>query len=136
MTRSRCPGIGLGILDLTSERSRKVKSRKRKPTSGHQERPAKVVDAIKDIEQNKTCKIHWFSLHFEHTGTFEVLFTKAKRTGPQPQALSQNSPKKINVLLICFYSGFVNYEQRHRRRTAHFARATTPHTYYMFCNFR
>ena len=42
MTRSRCPEVGLGILDLTSERSRKVKSRKRKPTSGHQERPVKV----------------------------------------------------------------------------------------------
>ena len=45
---------------------------------------------------------------------------------PQP-------PKKTNVFLAWFYWCFRDYEQRHRRRTAHFARATAPQTYYMFC---
>ena len=58
--RCRCPEVGLGILDSTSEGSQEVKSRKRKPTSGHQERPAKVVDAIKDIEQKKHAKLIGF----------------------------------------------------------------------------
>ena len=53
MTRPRCPEVGLGIFDPTSERSRKVKSRKRKPTSGHQERPAKVADRKKRRRQNE-----------------------------------------------------------------------------------
>ena len=53
MTRSRCPEVGLGILDSTSERSQKVKSRKRKPTSGHQERPEKIVDQKNRRQQNE-----------------------------------------------------------------------------------
>ena len=53
VTRSRCPELGLGILDLSSERSRKVKSREPNPTSGHQQRPAKVVDRKKRRQQNE-----------------------------------------------------------------------------------
>ena len=53
VTRPRCPEVGLGIFDPISERSRKVKSRKCKPTSGHQEHPAKVADRKKRRRQNE-----------------------------------------------------------------------------------
>ena len=49
MTRSRCPEVGLGNLDSTSERSQKVESRKRNPTSGHQERPAKAARRRREV---------------------------------------------------------------------------------------
>ena len=49
MTRSRCPEVGLAILDSTSERSQKVESRKRNPTSGHQERPAKAARRRREV---------------------------------------------------------------------------------------
>ena len=53
VTRLRCLEVGLGILDSTSERSQKVESRKRKRTSGHEERPAKIVDRKKRRRQNE-----------------------------------------------------------------------------------
>ena len=49
VTRSRCPEVGLGNLDSTSERSQKVESRKRNPTSGHQERPAKAARRRREV---------------------------------------------------------------------------------------
>ena len=54
-------------------------------------------------------------------------------TGQAPQAHFENSPKKFNVFLAWFYSTQMNREQRHRRRTTHFTRATARETYYMFC---
>ena len=83
VTRSRCPEVGLGNPDSTSERSQKVKSRKRKPTSGHQERPAKVVDRKKRRRQKEdannvfehiqTMQIHCVFVGFKHIATFEAI---------------------------------------------------------------
>ena len=91
VTRSRCPEVGLGNLDSTSERSQKVKSRKRKPTSGHQERPAKVVDRKKRRRQNKdanndfehiqTMQNHCVFIGFKHITTFEAISTTTTVNG-------------------------------------------------------
>ena len=64
----------------------------------------------------KACKIHWFSVCFKHMKKFDAISKHRPLTAPQPQALYENSPKKINVFLAEFYWGFVNREQRHRRR--------------------
>ena len=82
--------------------------------------------------KRKACKIYWFSLGFKHIAKFEAISTKPPLTAPQPQALFNNSPRKINVFLAEIYWCFRDYEQRHRRRATHFARATPPQTDYMF----
>ena len=82
--------------------------------------------------KRKACKIYWFSLRFKHIEKFEAISTKPPLTAPQPQALFNNSPRKINVFLAEIYWCFRDYEQRHRRRATHFARATPPQTDYMF----
>ena len=91
VTPSRCPEVGLGNLDSTSERSQKVKSRKRKPTSGHQERPAKVVDRKKrrrqnedannDFEHIQTMQNHCVFIGFKHITTFEAISTTTTVNG-------------------------------------------------------
>ena len=83
--------------------------------------------------KRKACKIYWFSLGFKHIAKFEAISTKPPLTAPQPQALFNNSPRKINVFLAEIYWCFRDYEQRHRRRATHFARATPPQTECMFC---
>ena len=87
----RCPEVGLGNPDSTSERSQKVKSRKRKPTSGHQERPAKVVDRKKRRRQKEdannvfehiqTMQIHCVFVGFKHIATFEAISTNTTVNG-------------------------------------------------------
>ena len=114
------------------------------PTSGHQKKW--TIEVSRGRFRNlwfhapparsstrKACKIYWFSLRLQHIKKFEAISKQRPLTGQGLEALFQNSPKKFNVFLAWFYRCFVNYEQRHRRRTTHFARATAPQTYYMFC---
>ena len=139
-----------------SVRSRKVKSRIPKPTSGHLKveiiiRPLDTKKKIRTIKVSRgrfrnsrfhcphapsstreACKIYWFSLCFQHIKKFEAISKHRALTGQGLEALFYNSPKNFNVFLAGFYNGFVNYEQQHRRRTIHFARATAPQTYHMF----
>ena len=82
-------------------------------------------DTNKNSSTSKVRKMHWFSLGFKHIRKFEAISTRPPLTAPQPQALSENSPKKTNVFLAEFYWCFVNYEQRRRRRTINFARKRT-----------
>ena len=80
----------------------------------------------------KACRIHWFSLCFKHINKLQAISKHRPLTGQGLEALSDHSPKKIDVFLAWFYWCFRDYEQRRRRRTAHFARATAPQTYHMF----
>ena len=73
----------------------------------------------------KACKIHWFSVCFKHMKKFDAISKHRPLTAPQPQALSENSPKNFDVFLAEFYWGFVNFKQRRRRRTINFARKRT-----------
>ena len=94
-----------------------------------------VIDKPRETRTSSTteaCKNHWFFMYFKHIDTSEAISPYAASTAPQPQALFRNSPKKFNVFLACFYTCFVNYEQRHRRRTTNFARATAVWFYSMF----
>ena len=79
-----------GHLELI--RSKKCSTRRRTTKSKNQER-----------SQKKVCKNHWFSLCFKHIEKFEAISTKPLLTAPQPQALFNNSPRKINVFLAEIY---------------------------------
>ena len=116
-----------------------------KPTSGHLKlirskkystRRRTTKSKNEEHHKKKVCKKQWFSLGFKHIKKFEAISKHRPLTGQGLQALSDNSPKKFDVFLAWFYWCFVNSEQRHRRRTVNFARATALGTYYMFCWIR
>ena len=92
-----------------------------------------ISSSERSVETPEACKIHCFSLCFEHIFKFEAISKDRPLTGQALEALFENSPKNFNVFLAWFYSTQMNYEQRHRRRTTHFARATARETYYRFC---
>ena len=56
-------------------------------------------DEKHDDRAQKARKIYWFSLRFKHSKKFETISKHRPLTAPQPQALSDNSPKKFNVFL-------------------------------------
>ena len=84
-------------------------------------------------EHEKHAEFIGFHCVFKHIEKFEAISKHRPLTGQGLEALFDNPPKKINDFLAWFYWCSRDYEQRHRRRTAHFARATAPQTYYMFC---
>ena len=109
-----------------SVRSRKVKSRIPKPTSGHLKveiiiRPLDTKKKIRTIKVSRgrfrnsrfhcphapsstreACKIYWFSLCFQHIKKFEAISKHRPLTGQGLEALFYNSPKKFNVCQLDF----------------------------------
>ena len=96
-------------------------------------RNARLHDPHAPSSTRKACKIYWFSLRLKHIKKFEAISKQRRLTGQGLEAHFQNSPKKFNVFLAWFYWCFVNFEQRHRGRSAKNGRATARETYYMFC---
>ena len=100
VTRSRRPEVGLGILDLLPIPN---------PTSGHRQRPTEISDPQKCRRRNedatrtrntqKACKFIGFPLVLSTRRHSRRLQHIPRSTGQGLEALSINSPKKINVFL-------------------------------------
>ena len=143
-TRSRCPEVGLGILNpsfraITKEwnqefLNRPLDTQKKNERSRCPEVGLGILDFIirRSVEQREACKFHWFSLCFKHIEKFDAISKHRPLTGQGLEAHFENSPKNFYVFLAWFYWCFVNLEQRHRRRIAQNDKRVSSQTYLMF----